>query len=254
MELATYNFLLICVFGASLLAFIILMFISAPYGKQERDGWGPGINMRFGWFILELPAFVGMLYFYWKGNHTLTAAPLILFSLFQIHYFHRTFIYPLTLRIKPDASYKIILLSFGMTFNAVNGALNGWFLSTLATHLHSSAWLLDPRFIAGLLLFCAGFALAKQSDATLRNLRKPGETGYKIPRGGAYRWVSCPNYLGEILQWTGFALAGWSLPAVAFVCFTAANLVPKAISSHRWYREKFSNYPAERKAVFPFLL
>jgi len=103
-------------------------------------------------------------------------------------------------------------------------------------------------------LFCAGFALAKQSDAILRNLRKPGETGYKIPQGGAYRWVSCPNYLGEILQWTGFALAGWSLPAFAFVCFTAANLVPKAISSHRWYREKFSDYPAARKAIFPFVL
>jgi protein-S-isoprenylcysteine O-methyltransferase Ste14 len=230
------------------------MFISAPYGKQEREGWGPGVNMRFGWFILELPAFAGMLYFYWIGEHTLAAAPLMLFALFQIHYFHRTFIYPFTLRVKPEARYKIILLSFGMMFNAVNGALNGWFLSTLATHLHSNTWLLDPRFIAGLLLFGAGFALAKQSDAILRNLRQPGETGYKIPHGGAYRWVSCPNYLGEILQWTGFALAGWSLPAVAFVCFTAANLVPKAISSHRWYREKFSDYPVERKAIFPFLL
>ena len=254
MELATYHFLLLCVFGASLLTFCILMFISAPYGKQEREGWGPGVNMRFGWFILELPAFAGMLYFYWIGEHTLAAAPLMLFALFQIHYFHRTFIYPFTLRVKPEARYKIILLSFGMAFNAVNGALNGWFLSTLATHLHSNAWLLDPRFIAGLLLFGAGFALAKQSDAILRNLRQPGETGYKIPHGGAYRWVSCPNYLGEILQWTGFALAGWSLPAVAFVCFTAANLVPKAISSHRWYREKFSDYPTERKAIFPFLL
>ena len=254
MELATYHFLLLCVFGASLLTFCILMFISAPYGKQEREGWGPGVNMRFGWYILELPAFAGMLYFYWIGEHTLAAAPLMLFALFQIHYFHRTFIYPFTLRVKPEARYKMILLSFGMAFNAVNGALNGWFLSTLATHLHSNAWLLDPRFIAGLLLFGAGFTLAKQSDAILRNLRQPGETGYKIAHGGAYRWVSCPNYLGEILQWTGFALAGWSLPAVAFVCFTAANLVPKAISSHRWYREKFSDYPTERKAIFPFLL
>ena len=60
--------------------------------------------------------------------------------------------------------------------------------------------------------------------------------------------------LGEILQWLGFAIAGWSLPALAFVCFTAANLVPKALSSHRWYREHFASYPAERKAVFPFLV
>ncbi|MCC7516205.1 MAG: DUF1295 domain-containing protein [Pseudomonadales bacterium] len=254
MDITLYNLLLSSIFFASAITFLVLMFISAPYGKQERDGWGPGINMRVGWFVLELPAFAGMLYFYCRGEHATSAAPLVLFALFQIHYFHRTFIYPLTLRVKPEARYRVILLLFGMTFNAVNGALNGWFLSSLATHLHSTAWLTDIRFIAGLLLFVAGFALAKQSDAILRNLRQPGETGYKIPYGGAFRWVSCPNYLGEILQWLGFAIAGWSLPALAFVCFTAANLVPKALSSHRWYRERFASYPAERKAVFPFLV
>jgi hypothetical protein len=254
MELSTYHFLLQAVFLASAATFLVLLFVSAPYGKQERDGWGPGINMRLGWFVLEAPAFVGMLYFYCKGSHTTAIAPLVLFSLFQIHYFHRTFIYPFTLRIKPNAKYRVVLLLCGMPFNAINGALNGWFLSELGEHLYSNAWLTDIRFITGLLLFVFGFALAKQSDAILRNLRKPGETGYRIPQGGAYRFVSCPNYLGEMLQWTGFAIAGWSLPAAAFVCFTAANLVPKALSSHRWYREQFADYPTERKAVFPFLL
>jgi 3-oxo-5-alpha-steroid 4-dehydrogenase 1 len=254
MNQGIYDLLLQGVFGSAAALFLILMFISAPYGKQERAGWGPGVNMRVGWFILELPAFIGMFWFYWQGEHTLSTAPLILFALFQIHYFHRTFIYPYTLRIKPGSSYRIILLVFGMAFNGVNGALNGWFLSELGTHLHSNAWLVDPRFIVGILLFAAGFFLAKHSDAILGNLRKPGETGYKIPQGGAYRFVSCPNYLGEMLQWTGFAIAGWSLPALAFVCFTAANLIPKALSSHRWYREKFSDYPSSRKAVIPFLL
>ena len=100
-----------------------------------------------------------------------------------------------------------------------------------------------------------GFALAKHSDAILRSLRQPGETGYKIPYGGAYRWVSCPNYLGELLQWVGFAIASWSLPGLAFACFTAANLVPKALSSHRWYKEHFAgDYPSDRKAIFPGLI
>jgi 3-oxo-5-alpha-steroid 4-dehydrogenase 1 len=253
MEQAIYDWLLLGVFASSVLLFLILMFISAPYGKQERAGWGPGVNMRFGWFILELPSFLGMLWFYWQGEHSLSAAPLILFALFEMHYFHRTFVYPFTLRVKPGASYRVILLLFGIAFNGVNGALNGWFLSQLGTHLHTNAWLLDPRFIGGLLLFLSGFGLAKHSDAILRNLRKPGENGYKIPFGGAYRFVSCPNYLGEILQWTGFAIAAWSLPALAFVCFTAANLIPKALSSHRWYLEQFRDYPADRKAVLPYI-
>ena len=254
MQQPVFDLMLQGVFGAAALTFLILMFISAPYGKQERAGWGPGVNMRFGWFILELPAFAGMLWFYWQGTHTLITAPLILYSLFIIHYFHRTFIYPFTLRVKPDARYRVLLLLCGMTFNGINGALNGWFLSEAGTHLHSDAWLLDPRFIGGLLLFVFGFGLAKHSDAILRNLRKPGETGYKIPQGGAYRFISCPNYLGEILQWTGFAIAAWSLPGLAFACFTAANLIPKAISSHRWYLEHFKDYPADRKAIIPFLL
>ena len=38
-----------------------------------------------------------------------------------------------------------------------------------------------------------------------------------------------------------------------FVFFTAANLVPRAVSHHRWYQEKFDDYPA-RKAVIPFVL
>jgi 3-oxo-5-alpha-steroid 4-dehydrogenase 1 len=128
------------------------------------------------------------------------------------------------------------------------------FLSELGTHLYSNAWLVDPRFISGLVIVCTfGFGLAKHSDAILRNLRKPGETGYKIPQGGAYRFVSCPNYLGEILQWTGFAIAGWSLPALAFVpASLPPTLIPKAISSHRWYREKFSDYPKNRKLLFHF--
>lgn len=234
--------------------FLVLLFISAPYGKQERDGWGPGVNIRFGWVVLELPAFAFMLWFYWQGEFKFLIAPLILFSLFQIHYFHRTFIYPFQIRVKPGAKYRIILLLFGMIFNAANGALNGWFLSQLGTHLHNNSWLMDVRFISGILLFVTGFAMAKQSDAILRNLRKPGETAYKIPYGGMYRFVSCPNYLGEMIQWSGFALAGWSMPALAFVAFTAANLIPKALSSHKWYREQFPDYPKDRKAVIPFVV
>lgn len=254
MTIDHYTLLLNTVFGSALLFFLILLFIAAPYGKQERDGWGPGIPMRLGWFILELPAFACMLYFFLQGEHRLAVAPLFLFLLWEIHYFHRSFIYPLRLRVKPGARYRIILLLPGIAFNAANGTLNGWFLSQLGEHLHSNTWLTDPRFIFGILLFFTGFGTAKYSDAILRNLRQPGETGYKIPFGGAYRWVSCPNYLGELLQWCGFAIAAWSLPGLAFACFTAANLIPKALSSHRWYREHFSDYPQERKAILPFLL
>ena len=89
------------------------------------------------------------------------------------------------------------------------------------------------------------------ADNALLRLRKRGRTGYVVPQGGAYRYISCPNYLGEILEWTGWAVATWSLGGLAFCVFTAANLVPRARSNHRWYRENFPDYPPGRRALIP---
>jgi len=78
-----------------------------------------------------------------------------------------------------------------------------------------------------------------------------GETGYKIPHGGLFERVSCPNYLGEIIEWSGWALATWCLPGLSFAVWTFANLAPRARAHHRWYRAKFPEYPEERKALIP---
>ena len=102
-------------------------------------------------------------------------------------------------------------------------------------------------------MFLLGFAINLQSDSILRSLRKPGETDYKVPHGGLYRFVSCPNYLGEIVEWSGWALMTWSLPGLAFALYTFANLAPRALKHHRWYQEKFADYPKERKALIPGL-
>ncbi|MFW2389504.1 MAG: 3-oxo-5-alpha-steroid 4-dehydrogenase, partial [Polyangiales bacterium] len=144
------------------------------------------------------------------------------------------------------------LLAF--LFNAANGSTNAFAITELAPHLLSTAWLLDPRFICGVFVFGAGYFINQQSDAILMNLRKPGETGYKIPHGGFYRWISSPNYFGEIVEWVGFALAAWTVPAWVFAWFTATNLIPRAFSNHRWYLEHFGDYPKSRRAIVPFLL
>jgi len=110
------------------------------------------------------------------------------------------------------------------------------------------------RFIAGLMMFCAGATINIWSDRRLVALRDHGAPHhYKIPQGGLFRYVSCPNHMGEILEWVGFALACWNLPAFAFVIWTAANLGPRAVARHRWYRPQFADYPKHRKALIPFV-
>ena len=49
-----------------------------------------------------------------------------------------------------------------------------------------------------------------------------------------FTYVSGANFFGEIVEWTGFALACWSLPSLAFVSFTALNIGPRAIQHHKY--------------------
>jgi steroid 5-alpha reductase family enzyme len=98
-----------------------------------------------------------------------------------------------------------------------------------------------------------GFFIHVRSDAILRKLRTDGGGEYGIPQGFLYRYLSCPNYLGEIVQWLGWAVLCWNLAGLSFAVWTIANLAPRAAAHHRWYRERFSGYPAERKALVPGL-
>ena len=146
---------------------------------------------------------------------------------------------------------SIVLMS--ILFNLANGYLNARWIYTVGP-ARPDAWLVDPRFLGGIALFSLGWAINHQSDRILFNLRKPGEPGgYKIPYGGFFTYVSCPNYLGELVEWTGWALCTFSPAGLAFAVASAANLVPRARTHHRWYREKFPDYPPERKAILPLL-
>lgn len=144
---------------------------------------------------------------------------------------------------------SIALAGFG--FNLANAYTNG---RQIANEGDYSGWLSDPRFFVGLTIFGVGWVVNLYSDQLLLRLRAPGESGYRIPHGGLYRWVSCPNYLGEMLEWLGWAVMTWSGAGLAFFLFTAANLVPRAIAHHAWYRKTFPDYPSDRKAIVPALL
>ena len=69
-----------------------------------------------------------------------------------------------------------------------------------------------------------------------------------------FRLISCPNHLGEIIEWTGFFIIALNLPALSFTLWTFFNLVPRALNHHEWYKEYFDNYPKNRKAVIPYIL
>jgi len=245
-----YRALVILEFALAVPTLLSLTFVPAPYGRHARGGWGPSVPARLGWVVMECPASLFFAAVYFSGPRWADPVPLVLFALWQIHYVYRAFLFPLQIREDQRRMPALVML-LAFSFNLLNGWINARWISDLGAY--PSAWFADPRFLVGSAIFLGGFALNVISDRTLRRLRAPGETAYRIPRGGAFEWVSCPNYLGEIVEWSGWALASWSLAGLAFAVYTAANLAPRAFSHHAWYRERFGDYPAERKALVPFL-
>lgn len=233
-------------FGVAAITACALFFLSAPYGRHARDGWGPSMPARLGWFLMELPAALTIL-IYVAVNPPNNDPAWLMLALWECHYLHRALIFPMRMR---SGRMPIAIPAMAMFFNVVNGVLNG---NQLAFGHYGDAWLSDPRFLVGVALFAIGYATNLWADAKLRALRAPGETGYKIPRGGLYELISCPNYFGEIVEWCGWAVLTWSLAGLSFAVWTIANLAPRAWTHHKWYRAQFPDYPRSRRALIPYV-
>uniref|UniRef100_A0A667WI71 3-oxo-5alpha-steroid 4-dehydrogenase (NADP(+)) n=1 Tax=Myripristis murdjan TaxID=586833 RepID=A0A667WI71_9TELE len=203
----------------------------APYGRYVDAAGPPGrvCPAKLAWFLQELPAF---LHLYFLSSR-----------------FLRTFVYAPLTRGRP---VPLRLMIFAAIFCSLNGFLQGHHLLHCARFQRT--WPDDVRLCAGLVLFAVGLVINIHSDQILRRLRRPGEFVYRIPHGGLFEFVSGANYLGEMLEWGGYAVATWSLPTFSFAFFTICSIGPRAYHHHRNYQLKFDNYPPGRKAVLPFLL
>lgn len=247
-SLSLYQATCLGLFIAGILTIISLVFMAAPYGRYERTKWGPEMDERFGWMVMELVSPTLFLTFFLTSG-PVSGVSIVLAMMFCGHYAYRALVYPF--RMKGAGTKPVATVAMASLFNSFNGSVNGWAAAN-AAHL-GHAWFGSGLFWLGLGLFGFGLWLNLNSDAILRRLRGPGETGYKIPHGGGFRFVTSPNYLGEIIEWTGFALASCTLAGAAFAFFTAANIGPRAFTHHRWYKARFPDYPPKRKALLPFI-
>lgn len=231
----------------------VLGFARAPYGRYASDWSGYRVNGRLDW--LGHGASLAVLVPLWRQAKEDCRASFInkwfLFGMFGAHYVNRSLIFGL--RIKDPKPITVSVLGMTAGFCALNGYLQG--LTLTAIHAYPASWLKTPQFLIGSLLFYSGMLINITSDNALAQLRKPGEKGYKIPQGGLFEYVSCANFLGEIVEWAGFALATCSLSGFTFAFTTFANVAPRALHHHKWYLEQFGDaYPKRRRALIPFLL
>lgn len=252
MDKTTFTLLVWLWTAIGVTVFLLLLFVTAPYGRHSSKKWGVTIPDRLGWFMMEVPALLIFIWLIITGDAQKTAVVWIIAFLYAFHYFNRSVIYPMRIRTRGKEMPLVIAL-MAIFFNFVNAGFLGYYTGTLQTQ-YGNEWLTDPRFAAGLALFITGMIINVSSDEILIHLRKKSTSGYQIPRGGLFEKISCPNFFGEIVEWAGFAIICWSLPALSFFVWTFCNLVPRALAHHKWYRSNFSDYPPGRKAVFPFIL
>ncbi len=245
-----YKDSLYIIFGSAIIIFVLLFFVSAPYGKFQRKGWGPDIKSKWAWLTMEFasPAMITLFFILSDKKNVVL---IIFLAVWLLHYVHRTFYYPFRQsgRNKP---YPLVLVLMAILFNFLNGFVNGY--GVFHSLDYQVRWLISWQFITGIVIFVSGFIINKTSDEKLAMLRSQNRQDYVIPRGWLFEYISCPHYFGELLEWGGWALMTWSVPGLAFFVFTFANLFPRAVSSHKWYRKHFTEYPKKRKAIIPFII
>lgn len=251
--LTTYNTFLWVMAAVAVVVFVALQFFEAGYGYLFDRRYGPPVNNKVGWVLMESPVFVAMCILWAMSERQWATVPLVLFSMFQLHYFQRSFIFPLLMRGKSKMPLGIVLM--GMIFNTLNALMQGGWIFYLAPADYYADWFAKPYIYVGVLLFFAGMFINMQSDYIIRHLRKEGDTRHYIPRGGAFRYVSSANYFGELLEWTGFAIASWSWAGVVFVLWTFANLAPRSASLYKRYAKEFGEEFTSlgRKRIIPFI-
>lgn len=238
------NFIWIGVAVVTFLALTVFK-IRAPYGRHANDKWGKMIANHWGWFWMELPAFLLFPLITIFGPREKDLLTWILVGMWSLHYLNRTIIFPFRLRTRGKKMPLTIVFS-ALFFNGANGFLNGYWLGFLAPKDNAFSILT----ILGIVLFFSGMYINMGTDNRLIALRKQ-QGGYQIPRGWLFRYISCPNHFGEMAEWTGFAIAACSVPAWTFAIWTMCNLIPRAINHHDWYHETFEDYPKNRKAFLP---
>ena len=252
--------------------FLCLLFIKAYYGKFFNSNSEesnciqkilrkifPVIPSRISWIFQECPCVFVTIFYLIVAHSDITFRRLLVILPFLIHYIHRTFIFPFVIHSSKNNPLEITLMAFTFCFFdaiMINRSIFYYI------DYESNFWI---YYIFGITTFVCGMYINIYSDYSMikqRNENKDQSIGskYIIPRGFMYELISCPNYFGELTEWLGFFVLSNSFSGLVFFVSTFANLFPRALQYHEWYKnkfkEEFSNDEelASRKAIIPFMI
>ena len=123
----------------------------------------------------------------------------------------------------------------------------------------------DGYLAVGVLLWALGLAIESAADAQKRRFRSNPENAGRFIQSGLWAWCRHPNYFGEILLWTGIAVAAWpaltgwahltlASPIFVWALLTRISGVPllEASASKRWGTDRdYVAYRARTSSIVP---
>jgi len=250
----TFNIFLIVMAVLAAGVYVALHFFEAGYGYLFNPKYGPPVPNKVGWVVMESPVFIAMCVLWLMSGRTWEAGPLALFVLFQAHYLQRAFIFPLMLlrRVEDAAGDRRDGHGVQHPQRADAGRVD---LLRLARRL--------LRRLVRKALHLRRGSPVHGGDGRKPPFRpyhpQPAQAGRHAPlhspRGDVPITSRRPNYFGELLEWTGFAVASWSWAGAVFAWWTFANLAPRAASLYKRYAQEFGKEftALKRKKIIPFI-
>ena len=192
---------------------------------NERETAFYTINNKVAWFLMEFPIFLAMIVIWLLSPHRFEIVPMVFLLIFEIHYFQRSIIFPWLMKGN-KSQMPIATMFMGIAFNIMNAMMQGYWIffesfkqdyHVLGLSYTDIEWLWSPQFIIGLVIFLLGFYVNLRSDYIIRHLRKSDEdTKHYLPEGFMFEYVTSANYLGELMEWLGFAILTWSISGLVF--------------------------------------
>jgi len=230
--------------GAALVIGEATGWLRLPYGKFRTGG---GINSRVG-LALAYAAPVCVYVALWIAGRGALEVPyhLIVFAAFLFHFTRRIF------EICVVNSYSrptplSALLSIAVLYSAA-AVVCGFF------QVRTVAQPSELLIVLGGLTFVFGELLNGYHHWLLARIRASGAATYSLPRGGLFRWVASPHYLGEIFSFLGYAMMSDLLPVWGTALAVTAYLSARANSTREWYRRQMPRQiPSGWRRLVPFV-
>ena len=107
--------------------FAVLWFVTAPYGRFSRRGWGATVPAALAWLLMEAPSPLLFAAFFVAGPQHSGAVAWVFLLMWEAHYVHRAFVYPWTAR-EAGRRMPAGLMCMALLSNTVNAIINGHWL------------------------------------------------------------------------------------------------------------------------------